>query len=109
MSMSLCAALAARRAPATTAKGLPTNVNTVLLVLSPGSTSNRVQPSPSLMAEAMASITSALRPSEKLGTHSTTLSGEALSELDDDMAEQWEACTERRKDRSSCTWRKCFQ
>ena len=51
---------------------------TVLFVLSPGSTSSSVQPSLPRMAEAMASMTSVLRPSEKLGTHSTTLSDDAL-------------------------------
>ena len=83
MSMSLYATLAAWRAPATTARGFPTKVYTVLLVLSPGSTSRRVQPSIPRMAEAIASITSALRPSEKLGTHSTTLSGDELMEVEE--------------------------
>ena len=39
-----------------------------------GSTSNRVHPSVFLMAVEMASITSFLTPSEKLGTHSTRAS-----------------------------------
>ena len=80
MSMSLCATLAACRAPSTTARGLPTKVYTVLLVLSPGSTSRSEQPSIDRMAEAIASITSDLRPSEKFGTHSTIFSGEELKE-----------------------------
>lgn len=87
MSMSLYATLAAWKAPSTTARGLPTNVYTVLFVLSPGSTSSSVQPSLPRMAEAMASMTLVLRPSEKLGTHSTTLSDDELKRLllDDDI------------------------
>jgi len=56
-----------------TASGLPTNVYTVRLVSAPGSTSSRLAPPTPLMASAMASITARFRPSEKLGTHSTSL------------------------------------
>lgn len=71
ISINCIAILAPFSAPSTTLSGGPTNVYTVLLVDTPGSTSRREQPSTEAMACAMASITSLFRPSEKFGTHST--------------------------------------
>jgi len=50
----------------------PTNVTTVRLVSFPGSTSNSVIPSTALMASVISLILAKSRPSEKLGTHSTS-------------------------------------
>src|SRR5712691_11130313 len=73
MSMRACATRAAARAPSTTAAGSPTKVYTVRLVERPGSTSSSVQPRVRRTASPMASMVSRSRPSEKFGTHSTSL------------------------------------
>ena len=74
MSMS-CAALAtATKAASATASGAPTMVTTVRLVLAPGSTSRSRAPATFSIVSVISLMTAWLRPSEKLGTHSTILS-----------------------------------
>ena len=70
MSMSSLALAAARTAASITGSGAPTNVTTVRLVATPGSTSRSVTPSTAFIASVIRLITAMSRPSEKFGTHS---------------------------------------
>ena len=72
MSSTRAAVLTAWKAASTTAAGLPTKVTTVRLVSAPGSTSSRRTPATASMASVIWRIFARSRPSEKLGTHSTT-------------------------------------
>ena len=71
MSISSAAFFTPAKAASTTASGEPTNVTTVRLVASPGSTSSTLTPPEVSMADTIRSITALSRPSLKLGTHST--------------------------------------
>ena len=71
MSITSPAFLTALKAASTTASGSPTNVTTVRLVASPGSTSNSFTPSLFSITSVICLITVLSRPSLKLGTHST--------------------------------------
>ena len=73
MSIVSAARFTPRKAASTTSSGDPTNVTTVRLVASPGSTSSSRIPSTDPMASVICRITAASRPSLKLGTHSTIL------------------------------------
>ena len=70
--MVSAAARPARTAASTTASGDPTKVTTVRLVARPGSTSSRVTSSTDSMASVIRRMTAGSRPSEKLGTHSSS-------------------------------------
>src|SRR6185436_14862904 len=72
MSISSAARAMARKAASPMTSGAPTSVTTVRLVSLPGSTSSTATPSTPRAASTMASIFLASRPSEKLGTHSTS-------------------------------------
>ena len=71
MSISSAAFFTPAKAASTTASGEPTNVTTVRLVASPGSTSSTLTPPEVSMADTIRPITALSRPSLKLGTHST--------------------------------------
>ena len=71
MSMSSPAFFTALKAASTTASGGPTKVTTVRLVASPGSTSSSFTPFVCFTTSVIWLITFMLRPSLKLGTHST--------------------------------------
>ena len=71
MSINSPAFLTALKAASTTASGSPTKVITVRLVASPGSTLSNVTPGVPDISAAICLMISALRPSLKLGTHST--------------------------------------
>ena len=71
MSISSAALFTPAKAASTTASGEPTNVTTVRLVASPGSTSSSLTPPEDSMADVIWRIIALSRPSLKLGTHST--------------------------------------
>ena len=73
MSISSVARLIAATAASHTASGSPTKVTTVRFVASPGSTSKSFTPLAASITSVICLMTSALRPSEKLGTHSIIL------------------------------------
>ena len=70
--MTLAAAAMPRNAASSTLSGSPTKVTTLRLVSAPESTSMSFTPDTDSMASVIWRILARSRPSEKLGTHSTT-------------------------------------